>query len=499
MAYVDENAPLSGLARLMSLKGREGDTMLAHINPMEAKMLQAMGGSGSLNPHTGLPEFYSVNDTDDDDARADAEAAAEAASDPGQDDTLGESDEARATAADFGPSSGFGGGWSDAIEQANEANKALAEQGVFSPAGPLALLGNKTLDRYSNMGKMGKLGSFFDENPIAELMVKGIATAINPLSGMLVGGGLAALQRKDALGMGLGAASGVGHGAGLIGSAAYELTEDPKNQTQHSFSNVGPNVESKVQGAVDTVRDIGNTAYDTVTDPIGTGKKGLASLGNTLTNTSKSIGSFYTDLDTDLKGYQTKLGEQLGQPYDPSYSPSVGEGSNREELMQRPMTRPSIAQPAQSPQEEATNYRRVLNPMYPTTQEGLLQAALKGITVPRYILQPQQQINVATGGHIEKLSQGSYGMVKDDGTGDGMSDNVEFDVNGDPEVDKAMLSPDEYVIDAHTVAALGNGSSSAGAKVLDKAVAGIRSEAYNKGKQPKQMNGLATLAKHIKV
>jgi hypothetical protein len=47
-----------GLASVAA-KGRHGDTMLAHINPQEAEMLKAMGGSGTINPQTGLPEFFS--------------------------------------------------------------------------------------------------------------------------------------------------------------------------------------------------------------------------------------------------------------------------------------------------------------------------------------------------------------------------------------------------------------------------------------------------------
>lgn len=37
--------------------GRNGDTMLAHINPQEAEMLKRAGGVGTINPRTGLPEF----------------------------------------------------------------------------------------------------------------------------------------------------------------------------------------------------------------------------------------------------------------------------------------------------------------------------------------------------------------------------------------------------------------------------------------------------------
>ena len=38
-------------------KGQDGDTMLAHINPKEALLLKMYGGSGTINPYTGLPEY----------------------------------------------------------------------------------------------------------------------------------------------------------------------------------------------------------------------------------------------------------------------------------------------------------------------------------------------------------------------------------------------------------------------------------------------------------
>ena len=40
--------------------GRYGDSMLAHITPQEAMMLRRAGGSGSINPATGLPEFFNL-------------------------------------------------------------------------------------------------------------------------------------------------------------------------------------------------------------------------------------------------------------------------------------------------------------------------------------------------------------------------------------------------------------------------------------------------------
>lgn len=45
-------------ARIVASKGRNGDTMLAHITPSEARLLRSRGGSGTINPKTGLPEFF---------------------------------------------------------------------------------------------------------------------------------------------------------------------------------------------------------------------------------------------------------------------------------------------------------------------------------------------------------------------------------------------------------------------------------------------------------
>jgi len=43
--------------RMVASQGRNGDTMLAHINAKEARMLKSMGGSGTINPATGLHEY----------------------------------------------------------------------------------------------------------------------------------------------------------------------------------------------------------------------------------------------------------------------------------------------------------------------------------------------------------------------------------------------------------------------------------------------------------
>ena len=45
------------LAKQLSDKGRRGDTELAHVNPFEKELLKYIGGSGTINPNTGLREY----------------------------------------------------------------------------------------------------------------------------------------------------------------------------------------------------------------------------------------------------------------------------------------------------------------------------------------------------------------------------------------------------------------------------------------------------------
>ncbi|UOF81591.1 hypothetical protein [Bacteriophage sp.] len=48
---------LPALAQIIRAKGRGRDTVLAHITPKEAALLKKRGGSGTINPDTGLPQF----------------------------------------------------------------------------------------------------------------------------------------------------------------------------------------------------------------------------------------------------------------------------------------------------------------------------------------------------------------------------------------------------------------------------------------------------------
>lgn len=53
-------AELKPVSKAIANYGRNGDTMLAHITPAEARMLRRKGGSGTINPKTGMPEFFNL-------------------------------------------------------------------------------------------------------------------------------------------------------------------------------------------------------------------------------------------------------------------------------------------------------------------------------------------------------------------------------------------------------------------------------------------------------
>ena len=55
--YLNRNAPSSGIASILALQGRGGDTELVHMTKPEVKRLQQTGLM-SINPDTGLPEYF---------------------------------------------------------------------------------------------------------------------------------------------------------------------------------------------------------------------------------------------------------------------------------------------------------------------------------------------------------------------------------------------------------------------------------------------------------
>lgn len=114
-------------------------------------------------------------------------------------------------------------------------------------------------------------------------------------------------------------------------------------------------------------------------------------------------------------------------------------------------------------------------------------------------------VAAAQGGGISALAYGGdtapagyankafEGMVP--GQGSGMSDSVPFSIEGQQ---PALLSRDEYVLPADVVSQLGDGSSGAGADMLDSFVSQVRQAKYGNTQQPPAVGGglMSALMRH---
>ena len=105
----------------------------------------------------------------------------------------------------------------------------------------------------------------------------------------------------------------------------------------------------------------------------------------------------------------------------------------------------------------------------------------------------EELIPTAQGGLIGMALGGRFeGRVP--GDGHGMQDNVFMPIQERGEqIATLAVSPKEYVVDAHTMSALGNGNADKGADVMDNVVEHIREKAYGTDQQPNQIDGLSAL------
>jgi hypothetical protein len=201
---------LKGMASLLQQYGRNGDTMLAHINPKEAMLLDRVSGGGSMNPMTGMPEFF--------DGDADADPEGDSQGSVGDDPGLG------SPSADPDPP---GDAPSDVGAEIDMMSLGLLE-GVVDPDVSLGLvdgaLGQETSEEtglFSGIGSLftkgfdalGNYVSYTLNNPISSLV--NTAINLNPF-------GLAA----NALSMATSGRSIAGHGSELLGSLGLGVPSD---------------------------------------------------------------------------------------------------------------------------------------------------------------------------------------------------------------------------------------------------------------------------------
>lgn len=104
----------------------------------------------------------------------------------------------------------------------------------------------------------------------------------------------------------------------------------------------------------------------------------------------------------------------------------------------------------------------------------------------------RELVNDVQQGEYDGIGGKADGMI--DGGGDGMSDSVPATIDGEQDL---LISKDEYVVDAPTVAMIGNGSSDAGAEKLDKMREEVRKAATGSSMQPKEIDAMGIMGKAL--
>ena len=185
--------------------------------------------------------------------------------------------------------------------------------------------------------------------------------------------------------------------------------------------------------------------------------------------------------------------------------PSPNSMSRVNSLQQQPSPPPSVNMGgiSQPPMNSQMDIKQDLNDMLTATMSDGDSLAAKGLQllvknsiglITALGFNPQTATS-KEGGLIGMAARGNFaGQVP--GQGHGMQDNVYMPIiekQAGQQVATLAVSPDEYVVDAHTMSALGNGSADEGARYMDNMVKNIRTKAYGTEKQPNEINGLAAL------
>ncbi len=440
-----QNFARGGLAQAVNTvrnAGRGGDTELAHINPREAAMLEAMGGSGTINPNTGVREYKSKF------IKILGSVAPIALSllAPGLGTTIG-----TALGATGAGASALGGAIIGGVSSGLTGGNVLKGAAFGGLGGGLGgMVGNAASNTLGlGLGETGKailgsglvgggLGALTGENPLKSAAMGAVGGAAGALGGQ-AGLGDAFTQGAKAFGNSLTAGNDLktsALGGGLAGLSSALMSPGQAAADQYK---AGQDSSMYGKGAVEGTDIIPNDAA-----------------GNT-------IGA---QQQTGLPGQQPAqstggLGDLI------KYAPLVGVagsllGGAPEEAKQ------AVSQLSPSQQEYFNR---------PSVQWdwGKLQseAQQSGLPLNQYIAQRWDKVssgaynapvmNKAMGGLA--AATGKFAQ----GGGSGRADTI-----------AAKLSDGEYVIDAETVALLGDGSAKEGAKRLD----GMRKEVrMHKGKK----------------
>lgn len=531
---------IKSLARELPKYGRYGDDMVAHISSDEAKLLMSLGGSGTINPQTGLPELFlkqaakSVGNVFSGGAKAVTSGVKAIQNLPGIRQVSNVATQAfrPIDQALVGLDKSVGrmvpGGWGTVASVAGSA------MGLPTPA--LVGLGGLT-----GSGVLRKGGSFNLQGALiggatayASAKLGDYARAAAPGAGEAVGPQL--LAGGDDLLPGIGGSTGaavipesampqllnavpppppsIGSQimSGNFGDALSQVGTNIGNAASRAYTNIdeglaslGTKATDAYKAAIDpatytdAIESAGTNLSQTgagiknlITGPAGVGKAAAALSGVDPVKMA-GVGMFGLQSLAALDEQRDLLKQQLaaGNMAQAEYDQAVAEIDRQA----------SIARDAVSKSPFSTNPDRSV-----TVSDTLYGQSDPNATL--YGRGDSKSTLYAMGGQVDDELGGDYSAIGMDrgnlqkglfgmgyaaggtprflsGGGDGMSDDIPAVIGSKQ---PARLADGEFVIPADVVSHLGNGSSKAGAKQLYSMMNKVRSARTGNSKQGKQIN-----------
>ena len=321
------------------------------------------------------------------------------------------------------------------------------------------------------MAKTGAMGGDFGDVAIA-----GLTSYAGGKLGQQLGAGLEGALSDTA--------------SGATGNAVSMASRTGPAFGGNSLTIMGEQVPTGLQTATDiatqAASNVPSVAAETLTSKIGDTLSGIAS--NIIPKTPEAIG----------RAAGTGLGGMVSD-------------AMLQQKLQSQAIPEQVKEAEQTQSDFSTGNLQNLNPQY--ADRGLTASqvvgAMQGTQAPLQFTDPSYSpavtgnlssiLGVKNGGGLEdaleSITEGAEkiadmeggqvyfeGMVK--GNGDGMSDEIPFSIEGKQ---PALLSRDEYVLPADVVASLGNGSSNAGADMLDKFMTDVREKSMGRERQINQI------------
>ena len=443
-----ETLGIKSLAQQLPSYGRYNDDMVAHISSDEARLLKAMGGAGTINPVTGLPEFGFFKSV-------------------------------------FKPVGKVLSGFDDVVLQPITGGIQDLVQGVAKATGPVGQIAatyfGGPIGAGIYAGLSGKDGFNFKRALLAGAMAYGAQNLAEGLTeaggGSSVSGGAPSISVDDA-GVALlpaDAAATASAGQTAVPSIVYDdagvaLLPADQAAMQSGIASLGDQVGNFASTAGQNIAE-GVTKFGTQTGDVLRGGYKLASgdpqalaafkaSGATMTNTALPMFVGYTGMAGMDEAEKMKDEADLANAKSQEEYDSIMARIEKSRLrgVDAVKANPYMFAMGGSVDDEAgidsLNFQR-----------GNMDKGMFGGQLPSY----------AKGGEPRFLSGG----------GDGMSDDIKATING---TQPARLADGEFVIPADVVSHLGNGSSKAGAKQLYSMMDKVRSARTGNKKQGKQIN-----------